>query len=1125
MTEAEKQQNALDVLKSLNAAVTTTKLYPPSFPQVAKSVEDAFDKTLTFLRNYGELSLGLIDNEPKLCGLTVSQKTLGIIPGKDIFQQLQLLKIKHVVLQRGLTRKIFQQILIFLTTSPQLVNREGGGRTFVASLGLHHIFPEKYSVDLPTVTEDFFAIKYQHYLAEEAVTDGLISLLSEEIDAETVAGQKKISRITDALKDTDTGTTLVLASVASVLKGVYRSGAIFFPLQFEQILKNINKLKAEELKSELASATAKALVNDLDEFALHVLLLQSFPLGYGDELFNQLLLKITTKFDIIIDLIEEEKQIVASNSGKDSGQYLKIASGLDRLLNTEKGKQFLARNKAKKLLEVGEKERQAKRVQAGITAILQGDVNSLKNKEILKHLPVTVESLISKGKDKLAATIIESITTELIKGDTKTHDLLSESLSLIGESLISSGKWTWLEKLSIPIMAWVQAADRADEIYENIINILQKILKYYWKNDKEEKADQILRLFFAIRTGKLKKSNTIKEMVGRVQDRSVEKAPLPRLISRCLEQDDDLADRRLIMQGPIVARFLLNALFSSENMEERMKIIELLGRMGSLLPPLLLEKLSEPMPWHDKRNLIKLLSETGDKEDAYKIFEYLNHDDVRVQKETFSCIYKLSRDDRKNILLKVLSLASGHMREQVVKALTPLADDEVVDEVGRLLDDWQHFSTEIREPLIAQICVLLGRYKSIKSEEVLERFLQNEGKSSGKFLSATIWQTSKSALRQIKAYNREMSKNEIKNAVENEQKPVTKKINKKITQQINARTSFVEETHIENLLVEGEVDKARKILVELIYKASELKRFIEAEKLREWLIEIDPMALADIIRTAEIIEEQKTVSINKDYLQIWSKLYDNLTTEEFNTLYYSMEHKTYGEEVSLVRQEMSRPALFFINNGQVKLFYNDKSSEVLVKVARQGDVLGVDTFFDASIWTINAATLSKADISSLNLKNTSNWKDDFPALESKLHDFCRELHDLDKHLVKSGKSRREYRRYPLAGRVAALILENDGKETGIQVKGELADISSGGISFALRISQKKNARVLLGRNVRVQMSSTAIKEKLFSIEGVLVTVRSLYSMNNEYSAHVKFSNPLADDEMRGIIESGESISK
>jgi hypothetical protein len=45
---------------------------------------------------------------------------------------------------------------------------------------------------------------------------------------------------------------------------------------------------------------------------------------------------------------------------------------------------------------------------------------------------------------------------------------------------------------------------------------------------------------------------------------------------------------------------------------------------------------------------------------------------------------------------------------------------------------------------------------------------------------------------------------------------------------------------------------------------------------------------------------------------------------------------------------------------------------------------------------------------------------------------------------------------------------------------------------------------------------------MLDIEGVLMTVRSLYSMNNEYSAHVGFKHPLTEEDLRGIIEAGES---
>jgi signal-transduction protein with cAMP-binding, CBS, and nucleotidyltransferase domain len=284
------------------------------------------------------------------------------------------------------------------------------------------------------------------------------------------------------------------------------------------------------------------------------------------------------------------------------------------------------------------------------------------------------------------------------------------------------------------------------------------------------------------------------------------------------------------------------------------------------------------------------------------------------------------------------------------------------------------------------------------------------------------------------------------------------------------------------------------------------------------------MALNDIIRAAEIIQDQKTVAVNPDFLEIWSKLCDNLTTEEFNALYYAMEHSSFPEETVLARQGGGRPVLYFINHGQVKLYYNDNNAEVLIKVAHQGQVIGMDTFFDASVWTMSAVALSNVQVSSLHLKKTKNWPVEFPAVTSKLHDFCKEFNDLGKHLTKLNKSRRDHERSVLAGRVSIAILNNDKNNSGIQITGELADISSGGLSCIIRISQKKNARILLGRNATIHVSSTTAQGKIFQINGILVNVKSLYSMNNEYSAHVKFGRKLTREELAGIIEAGAAFA-
>ncbi|MDJ0621622.1 MAG: cyclic nucleotide-binding domain-containing protein [Desulfocapsaceae bacterium] len=1116
MAGEDKQQIGLSVLKGLNAAVTTTKLYPPHFPQVADAVEKAFELITEYLSKHGTLSFSMTDNEPKLCGLPVSQKTLGKVHGEDIFRQLNLLHLDHVVLENECLRPTFNALMTFFTTSPQLVNREGGGRAFVVNLGLNDNFPEEYTAEVPTEREDSFVNVLSELKKEGKVAGEDIQILINEIDGETIGGQKKISVLADHATNQESMVTLIIAGTSQLLQGIKRSGEIFFPFSFATLLRNVNRVVNEEDRETLAQATALACREMFNDFGMCVVLLQHFPKGFGMELYDRLLAATAKDFESIVHLMREEQASIAKTVGKTAEQYGYIRTGIERFFATERGQQFLMRENAKSALDAGEKERQAKRIQAGIHSILKGDVKSLRNKEIVNSLPATIESLIGKGKDKAAATIITNITTELLKDDERSHDLLGECLGSVAEGLVNSEKWEWLEKVSIPLMAWLKGVDRADDVFENVVEILIKLQNHYWQTGKDHQADTILKLIFAIRSGKLEKSQEVVAIVTRLQDKAVERTPLSEILAKSVEGSDEFADRRLILQGPLVTRFLLNKLLDSENREERLKILELLRRKKSMLPPVLLEKLASPMPWYGKRNLLKLLAETGSSKHARKIIEYLNHEDIRVQQEAFLCIDTLSGEDKKDNLLDALSFASGPMMEQVVRALTPVADEEVIGVVADLLADWKHFPDEIRDPLLEQSVKLLGKTTSSTAEKVLDDFLQLENKSRARIIGDAVWQAARQAYRKIRTARREISKKQAQTAPRESRPPAFSPKQPGTT--TTRRTEYPEEADIAELFENNETEEGKKRLVELIGKAARASRFEEAKKLREWLVEVEPAALSEIIQAAEIIEEAQREGISNDYLKIWSRLHDNLTSEEFNAVYYAMEHASYSSEHELVRQGEVFPALFFVNQGKVKLYFHDKNEgEVLLRVVEQGEIFGGDTFFDASVWTTSAATLSHAEISSLSYEQTREWSANQPALMSKLLDFVRQHHQ-EKTAEQTKTSRREHPRQQIQGVVQFDSADEQSGTYGTKLKGELANICSGGLSCVVRISKKKNARILLGRTMTLQLPSADSAENRMNIDGDLVAIRSLYNVENEYSAHLKFSRLLTEEELHSVHE-------
>jgi CRP-like cAMP-binding protein len=539
------------------------------------------------------------------------------------------------------------------------------------------------------------------------------------------------------------------------------------------------------------------------------------------------------------------------------------------------------------------------------------------------------------------------------------------------------------------------------------------------------------------------------------------------------------------------------------------------------LPPVIIEQLPEPMPWFGKRNLLKLLSETGNEEHVDAALGYLDHDDLRVQREAFVCVYKISGNNRKKALLQALPLASETMKIQVVKALDPLVDDEVAMDLADLLMDQEHFSPDIRGPLIQQICRTLAHSSSKNGVEALEKFIELRRKGSARKLDLEVWKSAENTLQQIEI-NQQKNRQTPPPAQMFPDTHSTALLPASKAKSLELITDFPEEQQIRELLEQRNIGRAKVLLTELIEQTARLKQFSLAEKLRDWLIQIDPMALTDIIRTAEIIENEKTSSIDKDHMETWFALYDVLSTEEFNTLYHSLEHKKYAAEEIIVKQGAMKSSLYFINSGRVKLFYTDNDTEILVKIMGRGEVIGAKSFFDASVWTIDVAALGYAELSVLTLENTKSWRKEYPALESKLQDFCVRFEGLHDYFLKTGKDRRDNERMSISGRITTILLDRYGKDTGIASKGDLTDISAGGVSFFIHISQKKNARLLLGRSVRIVLpTESVLSGKVFSAEGVIVAVRSHRVMHNEYSAHVSFDQPLGKNDLQGIINVGK----
>ncbi len=323
------------------------------------------------------------------------------------------------------------------------------------------------------------------------------------------------------------------------------------------------------------------------------------------------------------------------------------------------------------------------------------------------------------------------------------------------------------------------------------------------------------------------------------------------------------------------------------------------------------------------------------------------------------------------------------------------------------------------------------------------------------------------------------------------------------------------EEMVDKLVSEERREEAVKLLFKLIVQHAKSKNFVKAEALREKLFEVDSMALTEIIKSAEIIEEEKSEALDPNHREIFAPLYANLDTEEANQFFFSLQPMDLESDETVFEQGQKNNRLYFVNHGQLKLFYGQDGTEKLIATLGPGDVAGQDTFFSISVCTTSLASLSRTRLLRLEPETFADWHEKNPALATKIETYCAKIpkpHDL---LRKKGQDRRRFKRVKLYGPVLFQVLSRSGRPIGKPYKGDLSDVSEGGLSFFIKTANHSNALALLGRRLLLKFAIPVGKRKIESTqEGVITGVIS--HLFSDYSIHMSFDKPLSKDLIREL---------
>jgi len=1123
MAEAIPPPNAIEVLKSLNNAVHSRRIFPFGSPQI----KSADDRTLSLLRLYLTVSplfaLALSDGKPAFVGHPISQEIFDAIPNLSLYRQLQLLQQPQLCVRAGFDEAELLSLFNLLAAKVEEIRKGGGGSEFIRAHGLEKFFPTAdIAAELTQAAPENSGTprKDGHFLDRMPVKPEYLDYLLDKNNS-----ARRATQIRELLRQPEEGGKLLAGCLATVLNELLSKRQLRESHFFTTILSRCLTLAPEGEQGEVLKAAAAVLVEFLPVRALAICLVQDDKLVAGARLRDHVL--SLTSLDIfgeVIALLRGRLEKLARQRGDDDGEARRLGQTLDTLLASGRGKQYLGREKAKSLLASGELERRKKRVQAGLAALWRGDLTLLDSEEMLSVLPWIVRKLVSEGRQRDVAGLLHRIASRIEQRDHPVLPALGHCLVEVVDDFRREKQGDLLVQAIKPLLGCLMVLQDGP-VCASVARALNRLMQICWKSGQMALGDSILRRFALIRGGKIIKPARVTRGIIQEVDNGVSKEMLEHFLEECLANPGDAAtDSRLVMQGPVAGRFLIERLMRAEKASERLRIIDLLSGGLPYLPGIVLEKLAEPMPWYGKRNLLKLLAENGDVSHIEPVFAFLSHDDLRVQREAFVCLYKLSgRQQRRDTLLRVLTMASEGIRLQAVRALLPYADETVLAAARQIIDEREAYSPAVRDDLLIGVCQLLARCPPGDSITVLNDFIGLRDRKSGRGVGEAVWREAESALKQQRK-NLVNHKKHLTQAV-GQRKMALRHLSKTTQALPSAKLAFTgaDERAITRLLAAGDAEDAGRVFLEAITRLTQQADVAQAQRLRQWFGERQPDNLHVMIKAGELIAAAGAASVEKSHLEVWADFYDSLSTEEFTAFYQALSHRDYQDEEIIARQGEALNSLYMINSGRVKIIHhNSDGADVLLQTLVSGELLGTGNFLGAATWPATAVSVGLTNLSRLDLGCLAAWDEDKPELEQKLRAFCARFTCVDEAFRKSGQERRRSTRYTAQAHVGMRLLDNAGVNLGVGQDGELIDVSDQGLSLKMRLTSRRNARQLLGRDATFSVATAAETLPTLVTGGKIVAVRELQKSDDqaevENTLHISLHEPLGERRLMEILK-------
>lgn len=876
------------------------------------------------------------------------------------------------------------------------------------------------------------------------------------------------------------------------------------PVTLTDLLNRYEQELAPAVLDQIAEQAGVRLAT-LDDQELGKILVQHYKGTFAEHLYSSVIERMSDEqFERIaqrINLLAQNKQTAPTALDTDE-----LLAGYQRLMNTARGEQLRAALAMHQEGQEKEQQLNQEQIRENIKLLLSGDHSVLADSKVNRALPASVQRLLQHGKKEAADKLLIQMVTGLQKSDTTVRRGSAEALGRIASRFVQAGEWPRFDRL-LPALEQALPFMEDREAGAEAVTALEHLTRHHLEHRAYNRAINALNLLFTLT---LQSADSHHHILYDLAHASLDRLAEPALLEVLVENvqtgssESDNCWYLISRLGAGAANFLMERLSRSDSRQERELLLKLIGDIGKPARDALLLLLGQEAPWYVIRNIIRLLKDVGDADCFATIAPFLHHDDLRVQQEVIKTLGVIGGTARKDFFLHELAGASNELKPLIIRQLGKIHNESLVLHLTDLLESSAGPPHQEKEQFQVEICVALVRLGSKKALTCLKNVVRTKEIPGLNDYSPKVLDAAESALNAISNGSRVLKDSiwETKGSPRN----------------LQARKNdplAVKEASIFRKAARGKVEEAKKELYGLIVNCAEKKDFANAERLRERIYEIDPMALREIIRSGEIIEQEKTGAVSRDRLETWSLLLKKLNRVEFSAIYHELQERSFTPEEIIVRQGDKNDELYFINQGSVKISYTRDEREIFVSTLNSGQIIG-ENFFDASFWTVTLTALTPVNLSVLRWDSFRRWQDEYPGLESKLQSFYRQCNMTDQLLEKKGLDRRGHERTRLSRKIQIQLTDQKNKPIGRGFRGELADISTGGLAFLIRISKKENARLLLGRTMRITVPIGGDPGHL-QLYGLAIGIQPYELLESDFSVHIKFPELLDQDTLLQIL--------